>query len=59
MMSEHAPYSTYKPSGVPWLGDVPPHWKVVQLGRINVFSKGSGGMKDNQVPDGIPLVRGI
>ena len=20
------PYSTYKPSGVPWLGDVPEHW---------------------------------
>ena len=52
-----APYSAYKPSGVPWLGDVPEHWEVVQLGRIGTFSKGSGGTKDDEVPDGIPCVR--
>ena len=51
------PYPAYKPSGVPWLGDVPEHWDVVQLGRIGVFSKGSGGTKDDEVPDGIPCVR--
>ena len=28
-----------------------------QLGRIGVFSKGSGGTKDDEVPDGIPCVR--
>ena len=22
------PYTAYKPSGVPWLGDVPAHWEV-------------------------------
>ena len=27
------PYSTYKPSGVPWLGDVPEHWQVKRLKR--------------------------
>ena len=46
-----------KPSGVDWLGDVPEHWEVVQLGRIGVFTKGSGGTKDDEVPDGIPCVR--
>ncbi len=46
-----------KPSGVEWLGDVPEHWEVVQLGRIGVFSKGSGGTKDDEVADGIPCVR--
>ena len=51
------PYSAYTPSGVPWLGEVPVHWEVVQLGRIGVFSKGSGGTKDDEVPDGIPCVR--
>ena len=50
-------YPAYKPSGVPWLRDVPTHWTVVQLGRIGVFSKGSGGTKDDEVPDGIPCVR--
>ena len=51
------PYPAYKPSGVPWHGDVPEHWEVVQLGRIGVFSKGSGGTKVDEVPDGIPCVR--
>ena len=51
------PYPAYKPSGVPWLGDVPVHWEVVQLGRSGVFFKGSGGTKDDEVPDGIPCVR--
>ena len=46
-----------KPSGVEWLGHVPAHWKVVQLGRIGVFSKGSGGTKDDEVPEGTPCVR--
>ena len=50
-------YPTYKPSGVPWLGDVPEHWDVVQLGRIGVFFRGSGGTKDDEVPEGIPCVR--
>ena len=22
------PYSTYRPSGVPWLADVPVHWEM-------------------------------
>ena len=47
----------FKPSGVEWMGDVPEHWEVAQLGRIGVFSKGSGGTKDDEVPDGIPCVR--
>ena len=46
-----------KPSGVEWLGDVPEHWEVVQLGRIGVFSKGSGGTKEDEVSDGVPCVR--
>ncbi len=51
------PYPGCKPSGVEWLGDVPRHWEVVQLGKIGVFSKGSGGTKDDEVSDGIPCVR--
>ena len=51
------PYPAYKPSGIPWLRDVPDHWGVVQLGRIGVFSKGSGGTKEDEVPSGIPCVR--
>ena len=57
MISGIYPYPAYKPSGVPWLSNVPEHWEVVQLGRVGVFSKGSGGTKDDEVPDGIPCVR--
>ena len=46
-----------KPSGVEWLGNVPEHWEVFQLGRTGVFTKGSGGTKEDEVPDGIPCVR--
>lgn len=29
------PYSAYKASGVPWLGDVPAHWDVVRVKEIS------------------------
>ncbi len=51
------PYPAYVPSCVQWLGDVPKHWNVAQLGRIGVFFKGSGGTKDDEVPEGVPCVR--
>ena len=51
------PYPAYKPSGVPWLGNVPEHWHVQQLGRIGRFSKGTGGTKEDEVPEGIPCIR--
>ncbi|MCY4090816.1 MAG: restriction endonuclease subunit S [Caldilineaceae bacterium] len=50
-------YATYKPSGLDWLGDIPAHWALVQLGRIGRFSKGSGGTKADEVPDGVPCIR--
>ena len=30
-MSKHCLYPSYKPSGVPWLGDVPHHWEVRRI----------------------------
>ena len=50
-------YEAYKPSGIEWIGDVPAHWDVVQLGRIGNFSKGKGGTKRDEVGAGIPCVR--
>ena len=46
-----------KSSGVEWLGDVPEHWEVVQLGRIGNFSKGGGGTKEDEVDSGLPCIR--
>ncbi len=52
-----SPYPSYRPSGAPWLGDVPEHWGVRQLGSIGSFFKGSGGTKEDEVEDGVPCVR--
>ena len=57
MIQELQPYPAYKSSGVEWLGDVPAHWEVVQLGRIGRFSKGSGGTKADEVSEGVPCIR--
>ena len=57
MITHLPPYPAYKPSGFDWLGDVPAHWELVQLGRIGRFSKGSGGTKADEVPEGVPCIR--
>ncbi len=31
MISDLKPYPKYRNSGVPWLGDVPEHWKIVPM----------------------------
>jgi type I restriction enzyme S subunit len=51
------PYAQTKESGIPWLGEVPAHWEHLALGRIGRFWKGSGGTKEDEVPDGIPCIR--
>ncbi|MCY4004484.1 MAG: restriction endonuclease subunit S [Rhodospirillales bacterium] len=50
-------YPACKDSGVEWLGEVPEHWDVRGLGQIGTFSKGSGGNKDDEVPEGVPCIR--
>lgn len=51
------PHPKLKPSGVEWLGDVPEHWEIVQLGRIGHLFKGSGGTMSDDVTKGVPCVR--
>jgi type I restriction enzyme S subunit len=50
-----------KPSGIPWLGEIPEHWEVMRLGRliklITGFPFPSGGF--TQKESAIRLVRGI
>ena len=33
-MTALQPYPAYRPSGVPWLGDVPEHWEVRRLRTV-------------------------
>ena len=48
MISALQPYPAYKPSGVPWLGDVPEHWDVFPIKRIASFKSGAGFPVDEQ-----------
>ncbi len=57
MIADLKTYPEMKDSGVEWLGEVPEHWEVRQLGRIGQFSKGNGGTKEDEVADGVPCVR--
>jgi len=56
-MSDLTHYPAMKHSGVDWLGRVPEHWDVVHLGRIGTLSKGRGGTKEDEAPEGMPCVR--
>ena len=46
-----------KDSGIEWLGEIPAHWEVKQLGQIGTFKKCNGGTKADESPHGIPCVR--
>jgi len=50
-------YAAMKDSRVPWLGVIPEHWEIRQLGRMGQFSKGNGGTKEDEVIDGVSCVR--
>ncbi len=50
-------YPAYKDSGVEWLGEVPEHWAVRQLGTFGRFFKGSGGPKADETDEGVPCIR--
>ena len=54
---KHDPYPCYRDSGVEWLGGVPEHWDLKQLGLIGSFFKGNGGTKEDEVEEGVPCVR--
>ena len=55
------PYPAYKDSGVEWLGDVPEHWDIFQLGRLIELLTGFPFKSDGftQDADDIRLLRGV
>ena len=42
MIAGLQPYLAYRPSGVPWLGDVPEHWEVPRLKDVGYLKSGAG-----------------
>ncbi len=57
MAAELKPYPRCKDSGVEWVGAVPAHWEVRQLGRVGRFFKGNGGTKEDDAEHGVPCIR--
>src|SRR5680860_906221 len=57
MIGNLKPYPAMKPSGVPWLGDVPEHWEVRRLGTsVQGCINGTWGSEPNGHQD-LPCVR--
>ena len=55
------PDAPLKPSGIPWLGDIPDHWKVLKLGRLIRLLTGFPFPSDQFTadPGATRLLRGI
>lgn len=49
------PYASYKRSGVPWLGDVPAHWRVNSLRHVLVMHYGDALAADMRVDGDVPV----
>jgi type I restriction enzyme S subunit len=45
-----------KPSGIPWLGDVPEHWEVKRLKWVTRLQRGYDLPADQRVPGPFPVV---
>lgn len=45
-----------KPSGVPWLGDVPEGWEVKRMAYLGRFGKGRGIARADITDEGVPAV---
>ena len=51
------PYPKYRENVSPAIGPTPEHWEMTRLATLGDFSKGAGGTKDDEVPQGLPCVR--
>ncbi len=61
MTDELKPYPEYRPSGLPWLGEIPAHWEVRRIGSLAKIGNGSTPLRgktaywsDSLQPDGAP-----
>jgi type I restriction enzyme S subunit len=45
-----------KPSGIPWLGDIPQHWEVLPLKRIAWFKGGAGFPVEEQGKEALEVL---
>ena len=51
------PNAHLKPSGVPWIGDIPKHWGVAKLKHLTRFQNGLPFKPSDWKSEGIPIIR--
>lgn len=52
------PHVPLKPSGIPWLGDIPKHWEIRQVRRVSSFiTSGSRGWADYYSDSGLIFIQ--
>lgn len=51
------PNVALKPSGVPWLGDIPHHWEMQKLKHLTRFANGLPFKPGDWKAEGIPIIR--
>ncbi|QSJ19751.1 restriction endonuclease subunit S [Nostoc sp. UHCC 0702] len=58
-MKRYKPYSTYKSSGLEWLGEIPLHWKVIRLKHIcwRAANYGANESSENYLEEGVRFLR--
>ena len=49
-------YKTYKDSGIPWLGEVPEHWNIIQFRRVVENIKDGTHGTHSRENNGFPLL---
>lgn len=50
------PARKMKPSGIPWIGDVPADWESRRFRRVGRFVKGKLPSNDNSNAEGLPII---
>jgi type I restriction enzyme, S subunit len=51
------PLVPFKPSGIPWLGDIPQHWEVRKLKHLTRFMNGLPFKPGDWKAAGVPIIR--
>ena len=59
MIDDLRPYGEMKPSGLPWLGDVPAHWEILRSGSVfrEVSQTGFPDLELLSIKSGVGIVR--
>jgi len=50
------PYSSYKDSGVEWIGEIPNHWDSKRLGMVGIFTSSGIDKKTNEDEPSVNMV---